>query len=103
MKLILNILMVAVIYIFCNSCSDKVKKEEDSILEKTTENDLHNITKGDVEIIIIDGCEYIVYKETDGANKAFGFMSHKGNCTNPIHIYNNIDTVLNNLIGDTIK
>lgn len=36
----------------------------------------------------MDGCEYIVYKDRIDANESYGFMTHKGNCKNPIHCYN---------------
>lgn len=36
----------------------------------------------DIEIIIIDNCQYI--KFTEGYS---GYMAHKGNCNNTIHIY----------------
>ena len=36
----------------------------------------------DFEMIVIDGCEYL----RRSAGYA-GYLAHKGNCTNPIHIY----------------
>jgi hypothetical protein len=36
------------------------------------------------EIVILDGCEYYVYSRSV-YNKGYSFMSHKGNCKNPIH------------------
>lgn len=70
------------------SCETSEKKDEDTPLEHQTEISIHDVKKDDVEILLIDGCEYIVYKESDGANKAYGYMSHKGNCKNPVHCYN---------------
>ena len=35
------------------------------------------------EVQIIDKCEYIVFKNTRGNG-----LTHKGNCKNKIHIYN---------------
>ena len=35
--------------------------------------------------IKIEGCEYFIYKGHYDSNEAFGLMTHKGNCSNPIH------------------
>ncbi len=59
---------------------------EEQIGEKTD-----SIAYGCVEILIIDECQYIIYKERDGTNRAYGYMSHKGNCDNPIHYYQRHD------------
>ncbi|HNT80836.1 MAG TPA: hypothetical protein PKH65_09165 [Bacteroidia bacterium] len=72
------------------SCEEPVKPDEDTPLEHKTEQAIHAIPHGDVEIINIDGCQYIVYKETEGANLGYGYMAHKGNCKNPIHTYNTL-------------
>jgi hypothetical protein len=73
-----------------SSCEQSVQKEEDTTLESETEQMLHSIKEDDVEILSIDGCQYIVYKETIGANHSFGYLAHKGNCNNSIHCYNEI-------------
>lgn len=39
------------------------------------------------EIKEIDGCEYIIVKDEFGVKA----ITHKGNCTNPIHEYNDTD------------
>jgi len=38
------------------------------------------------KVIVIDGCEYIIYDYNRGYG-GYGYMTHKGNCTNPIHGY----------------
>jgi hypothetical protein len=73
-----------------SGCKQESSKDEDSKLEHETEETIHSIKQGDVEIILIDGCEYIVYKEAEGANHAYGYMAHKGNCSNPIHCQNRL-------------
>tara|TARA_R110002167_G_scaffold52631_3_gene151742 strand:+ start:223 stop:549 length:327 start_codon:yes stop_codon:yes gene_type:complete len=80
--------IVAAFVCFLSSCTQAIPKEEDSQLEQYTENEIKKIGLNDVEVIILDGCEYIVYKEIEGINLGFGYMSHKGNCNNPIHCYN---------------
>ena len=51
-----------------------------------------NITiapKLDYEIVEIEGCEYVIARETKMPHTGYGFMAHKGNCKNPIHVYQN--------------
>lgn len=77
------------LFLFC-ACQQKVKIEEDNSTETTTEILIENIKTDDVEILEIEGCEYIVFKSTpsDNSRIGYGFMSHKGNCKNPIHYHN---------------
>lgn len=38
------------------------------------------------EVVMIDNCQYIVT-----GTSGYGFsITHKGNCNNPMHIYNNV-------------
>ena len=72
---------------FFTSCETKTKEK---VEEKITELPKHLINRIDVhqlEVIEIDGCEYIFYKKSPNINMGFGFMAHKGNCKNPIHYY----------------
>ena len=39
------------------------------------------------EIVVIDGCQYI--KTTVVSEGVTETLEHKGNCTNPIHVWNN--------------
>ena len=47
--------------------------------EKTTSSNSGFVTK----TIIIEGCEYLAFKDNDGVL----MITHKGNCNNPIHQY----------------
>lgn len=68
------------------SCQDSDPPiDEDDNLEHQSEALIHSIEVGDLEVLTIEGCEYLVYKEGDGPNHAYGYMAHKGNCSNPIH------------------
>lgn len=60
------------------------QKVRDSI-NSTIEGKAAKIPSNNFEIINFEGCEYIIYKEEPDHNSAFGFMAHKGNCSNPIH------------------
>ena len=62
-------------------------QDEDTPLEHAAEEKISKLHEGDVEIITIDGCEYIIYEYPARSNLGFGFMAHKGNCKNPIHVY----------------
>ena len=44
------------------------------------------------EITIIDGCEYILGTDNGGYNGGY-FLSHKGNCKNPIHYQNKVTVI----------
>ena len=35
----------------------------------------------EIEVVVIDGCEYFIYCPGSSG----GMMTHKGNCSNPIH------------------
>jgi hypothetical protein len=69
------------------SCEQSPQKDEDSVVEHDAESIIHNIPEGDLEILEIDGCEYIIYQDARNANLGYGYMAHKGNCKNPVHIY----------------
>ncbi len=43
------------------------------------------------ETIIIEGCEYLVIENGTTAMSNYSIaITHKGNCSNPIHIYNKV-------------
>ena len=58
---------------------EQVDFEDQAATKSTT------IPPSSIEIIIFDECEYIMYKEKEGTNLAYGYMAHKGNCQNPEH------------------
>ena len=88
MKNLIPILAFSFFMLF--SCEQQTKIEEDTSLEHGTEETIQSIKEGDVEIISVDGCQYIVFKEEKDTNHAYGYMAHKGNCSNPIHCHNQI-------------
>ena len=89
------ILIIAILGVLMTStgCEQPKSPEVETELERTAEKIIHDVIIGDVEIITLDGCEYLIYKKTKGNNQGFGFMSHKGNCKNPIHIYRTTDSI----------
>jgi len=71
------------------SCQPQVITEEDFEEEEQGESKLRNHEPGDFEIVVIDGCQYLIFTENfNHAQAGYGFMAHKGNCFNSIH-YNN--------------
>lgn len=64
----------------CNFQTEKLKNERNSI-----EQSINDIPANKIEVIAFENCEYIIYKEDRASNAAYGFMAHKGNCSNPIH------------------
>jgi len=74
------------VILFTSAGCEQVKQpDEDTELEHIAEKIIHDVHESDFEVIIIDDCEYLIYKEAMGSNQGYGFMSHKGNCKNPIH------------------
>ena len=65
------------ILVFAATLQDKPFKNIES--EKTTASNSEFETK----TIIIDGCEYLAFKDSHGSL----IITHKGNCNNPIHVY----------------
>jgi len=65
--------VVFIIGVLFTSCGDRTP------ITPTIKNNYGGI----YHIDIVDGCEYLY--RTKGH---IGFMAHKGNCNNPIHIYN---------------
>lgn len=82
-----NLITVASIMLL-SACSSM---PENSVAEPKNEIDIgikiDSLKPEDFEIIEIDGCEYVIYKSAPASNIGFGFMAHKGNCKNPMHIY----------------
>ena len=78
------IALLAVMYIAKENPPKKPVKTEAQILADDIVNNY--------QVVVIDGCEYIIYYQiktgTGVGYKGFGYMAHKGNCNNPIHKYN---------------
>jgi len=79
--------------ILLSTCEPPTKQninvDENNVLEKITKEQIEKINQNLV-IVEIDGCEYIIAEWKATNNRGYGFMSHKGNCKNPIHIYNQL-------------
>ena len=42
-------------------------------------------------VIEVDGCQYLFLElDRNNPHEGFGFFSHRGNCSNPIHIYDSV-------------
>lgn len=79
--------IIPAMLLFLFSACEPKQEEEISVIEVNTEQLINEIDIHDLEIIVIDKCEYVFYKKSQNTNRGFGFMAHKGNCNNPIHFY----------------
>ncbi len=86
MKKFASTILVLTVLSSCNLQDDKTEIEKPE--KNSTEQEIKNIPNNKVSVIVYDGCEYIIYKEDNDANSSYGFMGHKGNCSNPIHEQN---------------
>lgn len=51
--------------------------------------EIHESGEYHFTVIEADGCEYLMLMlDRNHPHEGFGFLAHKGNCRNPIHIYN---------------
>lgn len=83
-KYALIFLLLAIVA--CSPAASDEYVDEDDAAESAAENLLKDIKQGDFEIIVIDGCQYLIYTEDFGSTQqGYGFMAHKGNCNNPAH------------------
>ena len=73
------------IILVLTSCREEEKINKDSQTENEAKTQIHKIKRDQLKIITIDSCEYILYKETQGSNHAYGYMAHKGNCKSEHH------------------
>jgi len=86
---IFKISFVIILFFLNISCIEKPIPDEDCHIEQHGESIIKNLEIGDLEILVIDSCEYLVIAEDfKKSPKGFGFMAHKGNCKNPIHKHN---------------
>ena len=80
---------MALLTVVLLSCQTKTENESTKIKNPSNTNEkIKAIPTDKVEVITYDGCEYLIYKNYADANSAYGFMAHKGNCSNPIHGHN---------------
>lgn len=78
--------VIIIISFLFTSCDLQYGNKEEQLPEKVTiEEKINEIPVNKVEVIVYDGCEYIVFEKDNDSNSSYGFMAHKGNCSNPIH------------------
>ena len=70
--------IIAIVFIFSSCTSDYPDKH---VEQKHYDLDLPN-TKCEITEYTIDGCQYLGYL---GGDSRSNYLTHKGNCTNPIH------------------
>ena len=77
-----NIFLAILCLFFVSGCGYQGFLSQDNTID-------YSVLAHNHKVVNIDGCEYIVYSVTR-ASSGYGFMAHKGNCKNPIHIYNQV-------------
>ena len=83
MKKVATIILLFGLFTSCNLQNDKTEIENST--KSSIEQEIKSIPENKLSVIVYDGCEYIIYKEDKDANSSYSFMTHKGNCSNPIH------------------
>ena len=89
-------IILAILFFLISACQPIIEEKEISETKTQTEKKINEIDVHDLEILVIDNCEYIFYKKSPNANKGFGFMAHKGNCKNSVHFYSQKSQVKSN-------
>lgn len=73
-------------------------KEEDIVPEYQGTEEIYDKKPENYEILVVDGCQYILYIENRRTTREYRYIAHKGNCNNPIHSYRIPD-----IIPDTLE
>jgi uncharacterized alpha/beta hydrolase family protein len=81
MKIIIKLIVVLFIILVLTSCIKDIEQRRQSI---THDNFVEELQVQRYRVFRIEGCQYIWLTGSGG-------FSHKGNCDNPIHIYNTSD------------
>ena len=85
----MRILFGLIISGFLTNCSSPADNQQEVPSPETSVEELiHEVPSDQFQILEIEGCEYLIYKDHIGSNLGFGFMAHKGNCKNLIHCRN---------------
>lgn len=84
MRLLMPIILTAIVLTGCN---EFVHSERNDLLESEVEENGLAELENDFEVILLDSCQYVLLKKQQGSNRGYGYMAHKGNCDNPIHLH----------------
>lgn len=87
MRNLYKYLLIAITLMACSETKTIVVTEEEIRQDSIQKYNEHYNTLG-LKIVIIDGCEYITRSSESNYIRYNAFLSHKGNCKNPIHCYN---------------
>ena len=91
----IDILIILATICVLSSCEQPLTLETGGEeLKPQLNNVTHKNIAGHYEVLLIDNCQYILFSEKVGINLGYGYLSHKGNCSNSIHLYQNPDTLV---------
>jgi hypothetical protein len=76
MKTKMCLALVLLCLVGCENPQEQFAREKKEWIEKTKRN---------AEIVVIDGCEYFLIFDIRSADTLPIGITHKGNCSNPIH------------------
>ncbi len=79
-----NILKISILIFTLTSCGTKGDGQND-LHEQYYSTPYQDLIENH-KVLVIDGCEYLIYDYNRGYG-GYGYMTHKGNCNNPIHKY----------------
>lgn len=83
-----NSILFTILLLLFTACGESNSHEKDNSLIAPVQSIKNELIKKDIKIIVIDECQYILFKEQEGSLR--GYMAHKGNCNNPIHCYERV-------------
>lgn len=91
-----KLLFAFIIFLSFASCRPEVTSPKNEYYNDSSAIEIFNGV--DYRIVVIDSCEYILGRDHESYNGGF-FLTHKGNCKNPIH-YKNIEKIT---VVDTVE
>lgn len=81
-------MLFTIILILFIACGESNSHKKDSNLITSVQPLKIESIKKDIKTIMINECQYLIYKEQEGSLR--GYMAHKSNCNNSINCYETV-------------
>jgi hypothetical protein len=78
-------ILIIFVLAFLSACDLQTIAELENKRVEPVELTSKDSSSNEIEILVYEDCEYLVYKVKMNDNAAFKGMTHKGNCSNPFH------------------